>query len=241
MHAALNALILFITVIVGYFVALSIKTNKPHILQLLLTFSGAFSFAVAIFDLLPALYSGDGDHHDMGIWIMSGFLLQLLLELLSKGVEHGHKHIDGLPKGKAPFAVLLGLYLHAFLEAMPIGAYQNSQTAASLTRAIALHSLPITIVFYSLTKSLNLSKIFGFLLILGFAVMGPLGIALAGNVAELRSAERELTALTMGVFLHISTTILFESAKGHAFNVMKFGSIVLAILMAWFGHSHGHS
>jgi zinc transporter ZupT len=234
----MNALLLFAVIMVGYAFARVVKSSNPQVLRLVLTFSGAFLFAVAIFDLLPGLYEGEHSH-TVGLWIMLGFLLQLGLELLSKGVEHGHRHIEGLAKGKAPWALLAGLYLHALLESMPIGAQPGSPTAISLTRAIALHSFPIAFVFYTLLKNLAISERGIFFYLFGFAIMAPLGIYLAGNLSFLVDSQKELTALTMGVFLHISTTILFESSKGHAFNIMKFGSILLAIGLAYFGHSHG--
>jgi len=42
-----------------------------------------------------------------------------------------------------------------------------------------------------------------------------------------------LTALAIGVFFHISTIILFESAQGHAFNLRKLVVIILGIGIAY--------
>jgi len=36
------------------------------------------------------------------------------------------------------------------------------------------------------------------------------------------------------VFLHVSTTILFESSKNHQFNISKMTAVVVAILIAYF-------
>jgi hypothetical protein len=38
---------------------------------------------------------------------------------------------------------------------------------------------------------------------------------------------RELMAFVIGIFMHISTTILFESSDIHRFNLAKLGAIVV--------------
>jgi hypothetical protein len=42
-----------------------------------------------------------------------------------------------------------------------------------------------------------------------------------------------LTAFVIGIFMHISTTILFESSDIHRFNVAKLGAIVLGTALAF--------
>ncbi|MDW8309633.1 MAG: hypothetical protein RMK20_09690, partial [Verrucomicrobiales bacterium] len=59
-----------------------------------------------------------------------------------------------------------------------------------------------------------------------FAAMGPLGMFLSAHTA-LAEHTRELTALVIGIFLHIATTILFEASDLHRFNVGKLAAIVL--------------
>ena len=44
---------------------------------------------------------------------------------------------------------------------------------------------------------------------------------------------REITALVIGIFLHVSTTILFESNEGHKFNVTKLLVILIATATAY--------
>ena len=43
-----------------------------------------------------------------------------------------------------------------------------------------------------------------------------------------------INAVVIGVFLHISTTILFESSEGHKFNLNKILAIVVAVAIAYF-------
>jgi len=44
----------------------------------------------------------------------------------------------------------------------------------------------------------------------------------------------EITALIIGIFLHISTIILFESSENHNFNLHKFLAIITGILLTVF-------
>jgi hypothetical protein len=91
-------------------------------------------------------------------------------------------------------------------------------------------------VLYSILLSLKVERLTAVIIVLLFALMPVLGILLAGTLAPLQDAGKQLTALTLGVFLHVSTTILFESSKGHAFNLVKFASILLAFALAFLAH-----
>jgi hypothetical protein len=59
-----------------------------------------------------------------------------------------------------------------------------------------------------------------------FAAMAPLGVFISAHTA-LSDYSRQLTAIVIGIFMHISTTILFESSDIHRFNLAKLGAIVL--------------
>ena len=51
------------------------------------------------------------------------------------------------------------------------------------------------------------------------------------------SFHNEIMAIVVGIFLHISTTILFESGDGHNFNKYKMISIILGTVVAILGLS----
>ena len=59
-----------------------------------------------------------------------------------------------------------------------------------------------------------------------FAAMGPLGM-FVGAHTPLAHYSRELMAVVIGIFMHISTTILFEASDAHRFNIAKLGAILL--------------
>jgi zinc and cadmium transporter len=58
---------------------------------------------------------------------------------------------------------------------------------------------------------------------------------LAKKIPLLLNYHTEITALTIGIFLHISTVILFESSKDHKFNIRKFIAILLGMSIAFLG------
>jgi hypothetical protein len=67
-----------------------------------------------------------------------------------------------------------------------------------------------------------------------FALMSPLGMVLGNSIPFFSIYNVEITSLIIGVFLHISTIILFESTENHKFNLQKFTAILLGILLTVF-------
>ena len=66
-----------------------------------------------------------------------------------------------------------------------------------------------------------------------FSLMSPLG-SLAGEHLEiLMNYKTEITAIIIGIFLHISTIILFETSKDHKFNLLKFVAILVGMIVAY--------
>jgi len=46
--------------------------------------------------------------------------------------------------------------------------------------------------------------------------------------------SNEINAVAIGIFLHVSTTILFESSKNHSFNLSKMVAVCIAVVIAYF-------
>ena len=66
-----------------------------------------------------------------------------------------------------------------------------------------------------------------------FSLMTPLGNYIAAHFEFATKYYAPITALVIGVFLHISTVILFESSEGHKFNLRKLVVIFLGIVIAY--------
>ncbi len=222
----MNYLLPILAVVLSFAFVYVIKPkNKSHV-KLLLAFSGAFLLALTIFELFPSVYE-KSDAKTIGVFIMLGILLQIFLEFFSKGAEHGHVHLDS-EKEEFPWLLFLSLCIHSFLEGFPI---ENHDT---ILYGILIHKIPISIILsiFLLNSKIPLAK--SLLFIALFAFMTPLGSYVAANENWVTSYYAPITALVIGVFLHISTVILFESSEGHTFNLRKIMVIILGIAIAYF-------
>ena len=226
-------IVLIASVLIGVILFQVLNDLKASAIKLLLAFSGAYLFAISVFHLLPEVYTGDGKR--IGLFLLIGFILQIVLEFFSQGIEHGHGHLHNKT---VPISMLVSLAIHAYLEGMPLGGIEdyghvNSDFEGSLLTGITLHKIPVSIVLMSLFTQAGFSKTKSFILIGVIALMAPLG-TLSGNfVQELSYYHREIMAVVVGIFLHISTTILFESSEAHKFNFQKLAAIGLGSIMAW--------
>lgn len=229
-------LFLLLSVALGCGIGALLRSQRQASVKFLLTFSGAYLLSIGVFHLLPEIY--EGHSHTIGFWIMGGFFIQLILEVFSKGMEHGHGHVELFRSKGLPASVLASLFLHALLESLPIGAHTDELSKNALLWGIVIHKLPVSIILFTMLTELTQSwaKIIAVMLL--FALVAPLGVFLGDSLPVLAQYHRQLTALTLGVFIHISTTILFESNQSHRFNFMKFFTTLIAVLVAWFSVSH---
>ncbi|MCK5782327.1 MAG: ZIP family metal transporter, partial [Flavobacteriales bacterium] len=80
------------------------------------------------------------------------------------------------------------------------------------------------------------SKKVSFLIISFFGLMSPAGAYLANSVPLIMQYSAQINAVVIGIFLHISTTILFESSSGHKFNSAKLIVITIATALVYFSY-----
>lgn len=202
----------------------------------MLSFSGAFLFALTVTHLIPDAYSsGKGS---IGVFILIGFFIQIFLELLSEGIEHGHIHVHKHQNAAFPYGMMIGLCLHSFLEGLPLAQELDGEsTRHSLLAGIVLHHIPVAVALMTmlLDSQIGRLKAFGFLTL--FALMAPIGAYSSGYFSDLVQGDiaqfhDRMMGIVIGIFLHISTTILFESSEGHRFNYLKFGMILLGASLA---------
>lgn len=212
-------------VILGVVIAYFTKNKTSLNTKLLLSFSGAFLLALTLFELLPEVYN-HLDTKITGVFIMSGIMLQIILELFSKGAEHGHVHIHK-EETNFPWLLFISLCIHSFLEGFPIHQHND------MVYGVLIHKIPIAaIVSIFLFKS-NYSKLQIGAFLLLFAVMTPLGTLVSHSANLSEHLAHSINAIVIGIFFHIATTILFESGDGHKFNLSKFISIILGVGIAY--------
>lgn len=223
--------ILFFSALLGGVSVFFVKRDNSRILKLILAFSGAYLFSIIILHLIPDVYRNESEN--IGFFILGGFLFQLLLEQFSEGTEHGHlhQHSHSHQHGVFPLGVMISLCLHAFLEGMPLsGGHQNP-----LLFGIALHHIPAAFALASLLLNSHLPKKTVIIMIVIFASMSPLGHILsyaikAGGIGDISQYFNRVMAVVIGIFLHISTTILFESSSmDHRYNRHKMIAVLLGM------------
>lgn len=224
------------------FLSLKIKAKN---LRFLLAFSAAYLFAISVTHLLPECYEGS-NAKTIGVFILIGFFIQIVLEYFSTGIEHGHVHAHSDScKKHLPMGMIIGLFLHSLLEGLPI--YQSSNvinntgalfsTQQSLLFGITLHNIPIAIAFVTLLLEHKTSKLKTVGLLLAFAFMAPLGcfISYTLNTFGVQNYDGFLKlsfGIVIGIFLHISTAIMFETGENHRYNLAKIMSMIAGVVLA---------
>jgi zinc and cadmium transporter len=221
----MNYVALLLSVITGFVFVIFIQP-KTKTIQLFLSFSGAYLLSITVLHLIPEVY--ESQQNNIGVFILLGILLQTVLEYFSKGAEHGHIHTHDFAE-KIPWLLFISLSLHAFLEGLPLGLEKNNQ----LLWAIVIHKIPITVVLIVFLQKSNLPKVLIYMFVAIFALMSPLGNLLSNKIVLLTNYQTEINALIIGIFLHISTAILFESSQNHKFNFFKFIAIIIGFLVAF--------
>lgn len=222
-----NYILSISAVFIGSLIVYIFKPNNEKKLKLLLAFSGAFLLAITIFNLLPEVFEEHQHAKQTGVWIMIGILFQKILEYFSKGAEHGHIHTRKKTT-QIPKLVFLSLGIHAILEGFPIHHTEG------ILIGIIIHKIPIAMILATFLFKTEIKKPIVILFLFLFALMTPLGTFIAEHFEAVQAYYKETTALVIGIFLHVSTTILFESNAGHKFNITKLMVILAATVTAYF-------
>ncbi len=213
---------LFVSVIIGLSIGTNYSKNQKFT-QALLVFSAGFLFTVCVTELFPTIYIHGGE--TMGKWIIIGVLLQIVLEYFSKGLEHGHTHIEN--DTKPPFGLVFGLLIHSFIEGLPIAEGHEEIAIHNLWIAVALHKIPIAIMYAYTLNQFEIDEKVKYSLFMLFAFATPLGMYFGEMINE--ASILVLYAINAGIFLHISSLIIFESNKNHRFNLQKLLILLLGL------------
>lgn len=246
MSLALTLLVLFLPVMLSGLLMVNMKISESR-LKLILSFSAAYLLALCFLHLLPEIFS-EGSTKQAGVFILIGFFIQLLLEFFSTGIEHGHIHVHNHQhSSRLPFSIVFGLFFHSLLEGMPVSEMMQYNVAGSvvgfknsLVFGITLHNIPISIAFMTLMLKQGLPKSKAVAYLFLFSLMAPAGasfnelLKLCG-VANIAFIMQIALGIVIGIFLHISTTIMFESSeKNHRYHITKIVSILLGAVVAYF-------
>jgi zinc and cadmium transporter len=227
---AYNLFLFIISVLAGS-VPLLFKGLDDKRMNQLLAFSGAFLLSITFLHLLHETF--EELHSRAGIYLLGGFFLQLIIQRFTHGIEHGHAHTDH--KHQVPLmSILFGLGLHAFMEGLPLGFnYSGKATEPSLYLAVAAHKLPEIMLASTLVLNLK-GKPAAILTLVIFSLLSPLGSVVASFMSHkyhfMMQTRTIIIPVVAGSFIHIATTIFFESGtRQHMLTWQKIAAIILGL------------
>ena len=145
------------------------------------------------------------------------------MDSFSMGIEHGHAHEI---RGRMAVGILGGLCVHAFVEAMALGQSPEHQSAHDkaahhfLLVSVVVHNYPISIALLGMLLQSGMKKSSALACLALFAVMAPIGMFFSSQTG-LAVYSRYLMAIVIGIFMHISTMIVFESEDQHRISPTK--------------------
>ena len=237
----INSLILFLAAFLGGISIFFFPALRKKKFDFLLIFAGSYLFSITIIHILPEVYAQYQNSFQIGIFVLVGFFLQMVLGVLSTGVEHGHvHHIDKNEKFLTPSVLLIGLGLHAFLEgtilAHPVSSNIHHH-AGGILFGIILHKIPaamaLMVILSAYSKKISVAIVY----LVVFSLCSPLGLIVASIVGEYHVFSIKemswLYAIVSGSFLHISTTIFFESNPQHKLKIPRLLIVFLGALVAY--------
>lgn len=242
--------VLFFTPLLSGLLIFLVPKGKTTNYRMLLVFAGSYLFAITVIHILPELYRQSLGLELIGLFVLIGFFLQQLLEYFTSGVEHGHIHTSdpghththhhGHHHAAVSALVLLSaLCIHAFLEggmlAEPL-TVRPVYDANAILLGIALHRAPAAFALMTVLAVQLHSRRKAIPYLIGFSVAAPIGLLISTYLAHQEVLSSTglvyLYALVSGNFLHISTTIVFESSPGHKFEARKMAVAIFGALLA---------
>lgn len=244
--------VLFFTPLLAGLLIYLVRTKRDGNYNLLLVFAGSYLFAITVSHILPELYAQHESVELIGLFVLAGFFLQKVLEYFTSGVEHGHLHAHDHSHSHhhdhshhthhhafPAFMLLSALCIHAFLEGAMLAESPEAgpvYDVNAILLGIALHRAPAAFALMTVLVVQLGSKSKALLYLIGFSLAAPAGLLMSSYLTEAEvitgSGLIYLYALVSGNFLHISTTIVFESSPEHRFNAMKLVVAIVGALVA---------
>jgi zinc transporter ZupT len=104
---------------------------------------------------------------------------------------------------------------------------------------LAVHKVPVSLALAALLVHSGIGRSKALLVLGGFSLVAPLGILLGYGIPAIMEKlppdfSHYLFALVLGIVLHVSTTILFESSEEHRFEGVKLLVILAGFALAIF-------
>lgn len=207
--------------------------------KILLAFSGAYLFALTVIHLLPDIYRIL--NFSAGYYILLGFLIQITLDYFSKGIEHGHIHHDHDHSSVFPLGIFVSLFLHSMIEGLPLAGSSNAAIdphghGDALLIGIIIHKIPEAIALAALLRHYFTSVKKTVWYIGLYSLATPLGIIIGWLLIKSGAENTEeiyacVLSVAVGIFIHVSTTIIFEADEHHRISWRKAAAITLGLAL----------
>jgi len=234
------AVLLFLIPLLAGLLVLRFSKFSEQYLTDLLSFGGAFLFAITLLHLLPEVFSQSSDIHQSGFWVLVGFLVQVGFDIFF-GSEHETNKL--LKINPIPF--LIAVFFHAFTEGGLLAFSQDTTHigeeiydphhhhheggALLLSFAVLLHKIPTAMILASVFL-VRYTKNGAFVGLFIMVLATPLGMFLHEYLADNQIISKEfgqtLSALVAGSFLHIASVLFFHSVHEKATQKIRQASLV---------------
>lgn len=252
MNNWLIILVLFLSVLATGIVTFLFKEFFTKIKHYLTTVGVAFVLSLICVHILPEVFHKEIPN--IGAYLLLGFVFQIILELFSRGIEHGHVHHHhdnhNHSINRTLTSMFFGLCVHSLIEGIPLFLLEtpivheghvhqvvseSGNFSSVFFWAILGHKIPVAIVLMLFLIQSKLSKTTVVGLFLLFASMSPIGGVIGlfvGNSELVSNLSTILLAITTGMLIHITTLLIFEEYHDQK---DKFKNIALIVLGLVFG------
>ncbi len=217
--------IIVIVSAIGLGIGIFLSSLFRRFYEPLLTVAGSFILASVV---LHFNHQWQGAHGEMVGWgLLVGIFLQITIEQLTGGIEHGH--ITDVPIKYGTY-FMIGLVMHALVEAMPISSlYEYSMWYNPIISSIILHRLPASMVFGFIVgrRKKQAFIIWGSL----FLLTAPVG-AFLGYYVVSDQLLKWFEFVALGSLLYIGSTMVHEQISHHNIGWKQMVILLLGVLLA---------
>lgn len=246
--------VLFLSVLVTGIITFTFKDFFTKIKHYLTTVGVAFVLSLICVHILPEIFQNHVPN--IGAYLLLGFVFQIILELFSRGIEHGHVHHHhdnhNHSINRTLISMFFGLCVHSLIEGIPLFLIEtpiaheghvhqvvseSGNFSSIFFWAILGHKIPVAIVLMLFLIQSKLNKITVLGLFLLFASMSPIGgfIGLYIGSSELVSnVSTILLAITTGMLIHITTLLVFEEYHDQKDKIKNIALIILGLVFGLF-------
>lgn len=251
----------FLSVVLGFILAVCLPPKNKRNLKLVMAFSGSFLLTLTVTHLLPEVYafemeqsanisdllhhehshddhnhydhdhSHDGHDHQAMKTVGLFIMIGIVFQIILEFFSKGAEHGHVHTHGRMTQIPWL-LFLSLCLHALLEGMPLSQHK--QLAWGIAIHHFPIAIILTVFFQQSGLSKKNIFLFMILFSLMTPAGTWVSESIPFLSKYYTQISAIVVGILFHISSTIIFESSEGHKFNLAKLSSIIAGIALGYF-------